>query len=67
MELEKPRNVIILITPNGSRLSAIWKRTKERWYIVEEQPQDDANKILRILTARQFQEAIENREYSIGY
>ena len=66
MELEQPRNVILLTTPTGSKVSAIWKRTKDRWYIMESTT-GDTRKPLEILTPRQFQDAIDNKEYTLEY
>jgi hypothetical protein len=53
-----PNNVIALSTGAGVRLNAIWKQRKEKWYIV-----DLGDKVVDILTPRQFQDAVDNRKY----
>jgi hypothetical protein len=64
---EGPRNVIVLSTAAGTRLNAIWKQKKERWYIVESGNEWNFSKIMDILTPRQFQVSVESGKYSLDY
>jgi hypothetical protein len=68
MELEKPRNIIVLKTAKGERLNAIWNQKKDRWYIVEPEERGMSNiGILNTLTPRQFQDAFDKGEYSFEW
>ena len=67
MGLEKPRNVIGLTTANGIKLNAIWKGSKSKWYIFESDTEGKSNNIISVLTPSQFQDAIDNAEYSFEY
>jgi hypothetical protein len=64
---EGPRNVIVLSTAAGTRLNAIWKQRKERWYIAEAGNEWNPSKVVDILTPRQFQDSVESRKYSFDY
>ena len=68
MELEKPRNIIVLKTAKGERLNAIWNQKKDRWYIVEPEERGMSNiGIFNTLTPRQFQDAFDKGEYSFEW
>ena len=68
MELETPRNIVVLKTAKGVRLNAIWNQKKDRWYIVEPQDRGISNiVILDTLTPRQFQDAFDKGEYSFEW
>lgn len=68
MELEKPRNIIVLKTAKGERLNATWNQKKDRWYIVEPEERGMSNiGILNTLTPRQFQDAFDKGEYSFEW
>jgi hypothetical protein len=57
------RNAIVLATTAGVRLTAIWKQKKDRWHIVDSENDRNLDKIVEILTPRQFQDAVENGRY----
>jgi hypothetical protein len=61
---ESVRNAIVLSTTAGTRLNAIWKQKKDRWYIVESGNGRNLNNAVDILTPRQFQDAVESGKYS---
>jgi hypothetical protein len=63
-ESNDPVSVIPLSTNGGITLNAVWKQTKDTWYVVE--PGDEKN-VIDMLTPRQFQEAIENGKYSFTW
>jgi hypothetical protein len=68
MELEKPRNIVVLTTAKGVRLNAIWKQKKDRWYIVESEDRGISDiGILNTLTPRQFQDAFDKGDYSFEW
>jgi hypothetical protein len=68
MELEKPRNIVVLTTAKGVRLNAIWRQKKDRWYIVESEDRGLPNiEILNTLTPRQFQDAFDKGDYSFEW
>jgi hypothetical protein len=68
MELEAPRNIVVLKTAKGVRLNAIWNQKKDRWYIVEPEDRGISNiGILNTLTPRQFQDAFDKGEYSFEW
>lgn len=68
MELETPRNIVVLKTAKGVRLNAIWNQKKDRWYIVESEDRGISNiGILDTLTPRQFQDAFDKGEYSFEW
>jgi hypothetical protein len=60
---DSPRNVIVLSTTAGTRLNAIWKRKKDRWYILGSGNERNLENLVDILTPRQFQDALENGKY----
>lgn len=68
MELETPRNIVVLKTAKRVRLNAIWNQKKDRWYIVESEDRGISNiGILDTLTPRQFQDAFDKGEYSFEW
>jgi len=68
MELEKPRNIVVLTTAKGVRLNAIWKQKKDRWYIVESEDRGISDiGMLNTLTPRQFQDAFDKGDYSFEW
>lgn len=67
MGLEKPRNVIGLTTESGVKLNAIWKSSKNKWFIIESDIDGKLNRVIKVLTPSQFQDAVDNAEYSFDY
>ena len=63
-ESTNPISIILLSTPSGTTVNAIWKQRKDMWYVVES---GDEKNIIDVLTPRQFHEAIQNGKYSIRW
>jgi hypothetical protein len=63
-ESNNPISIILLSTPNGTTLNAIWKHRKDMWYVVES---GNEKNVIDALTPRQFHEAIQNRKYSLKW
>lgn len=63
-ESTNPISIILLSTPSGATLNAIWKPRKDMWYVVES---GNEKNVIDVLTPRQFHEAIQNGEYSLKW
>jgi hypothetical protein len=48
---------------------AIWKQKLERWYIVESEDEKEKSlkNVIYKLTPRQFQDSVENGQYSFAW
>lgn len=62
-ESTNPISIILLSTPSGTTVNAIWKQRKDMWYVVES---GNEKNVIDVLTPRQFHEAIQNGKYSLG-
>jgi hypothetical protein len=60
-ESTNPISIILLSTPSGTTVNAIWKQRKDMWYVVES---CNEKNVIDVLTPRQFHEAIQNGKYS---
>ena len=60
-ESTNPISIILLSTPSGTTVNAIWKQRKDMWYVVES---GNEKNVIDVLTPRQFHEAIQNGKYS---
>jgi hypothetical protein len=58
-----------MTTVTGRRLVAVWKEKEDRWYIVEAGSGgiENPKKVIDKLTPRQFQDAVENGQYSFSW
>jgi hypothetical protein len=63
-ESTNPLSIILLSTPSGTILNAIWKQRKDMWYVVES---GNKKNVIDVLTPRQFHEAIQNGKYSLKW
>jgi hypothetical protein len=63
-ESTNPISIILLSTPSGTILNAIWKQRKDMWYVVES---GNEKNVIDVLTPRQFHEAIQNGKYSLKW
>jgi hypothetical protein len=63
-ESTNPLSIILLSTPSGTILNAIWKQRKDMWYVVES---GNEKNVIDVLTPRQFHEAIQNGKYSLKW
>jgi hypothetical protein len=63
-ESTNPINIILLSTPSGTILNAIWKQRKDMWYVVES---GNKKNVIDVLTPRQFHEVIQNGKYSLKW
>jgi hypothetical protein len=57
-------SIILLSTPSGTTVNAIWKQRKDMWYVVES---GNEKNVIDVLTPRQFHEAIQNGKYSLRW
>ena len=64
IESTNPVSVIPLSTNDGTTLIAIWKKSKNMWHIIKALNEKNA---IDVLTPRQFDEAIQNRKYSLKW
>jgi hypothetical protein len=63
-ESTNPLSIILLSTPSGTILNAIWKQRKDMWYVVES---GNKKNVIDVLTPRQFHEAIQNGKSSLKW
>jgi hypothetical protein len=63
-ESTNPISIILLSTPSGTTVNAIWKQRKDMWYVVES---GNEKNVIDVLTPRQFHEAIQNGKYSLRW
>jgi hypothetical protein len=63
-ESTNPLSIILLSTPSGTILNAIWKQRKDMWYVVES---GNEKNVIDVLTPRQFHEAIQNGKSSLKW
>ena len=63
-ESSGPTNVVQLSTDSGTTLIGVWKRRKSIWYIVK---LENKKIVIDILTPLQFDEAIQNKKYSLKW
>ena len=63
-ESTNPISIILLSTPSGTTVNAIWKQRKDMWYIVES---GNEKNVIDVLSPRQFHEAIQNGKYSLKW
>ena len=65
-ESTSPISVIPLSTNDRTTLIAVWKKSKNMWHIIKAQNENEKNAI-DALTPRQFDEAIQNRKYTLKW
>ncbi len=63
-ESTTPISIILLSTPSGTTVNAIWKQRKDMWYVVES---GNEKNVIDVLTPRQFHEAIQDGKYSLRW
>ena len=63
-ESTNPISILLLSTPSGTTVNAIWKQRKDMWYVVES---GNEKNVIDVLTPRQFHEAIQNGKYSLRW
>ena len=60
----RPTNVVQLSTDSESTVIGIWKQRKNLWYIAK--PESKKN-VIDVLKPQQFDEAIQNKKYSLRW
>jgi hypothetical protein len=63
-ESTNPISIILLSTPSGTTVNAIWKQRKDMWYVVES---GNEKNVIDVLTPRRFHEAIQIGKYSLRW
>lgn len=64
IESTSPVSVIQLSRNDGTILIAVWKKSKNMWHIIKARNEKN---VIDALTPRQFDEAIQNRKYSLQW
>ncbi len=64
IESTSPASVIPLSRNDGTILIAVWKKSKNMWQIIKARNEKN---VIDALTPRQFDEAIQNRKYSLQW
>lgn len=64
IESTSPVSVIQLSRNDRTILIAVWKKSKNMWHIIKARNEKN---VIDALTPRQFDEAIQNRKYSLQW